>query len=71
MTEISGTIAKKWKQETDEVKAEYTKLAAQVDELNKKHFSKFSRKKNHKKDQIKSSSILSPIILSVMNDVYG
>jgi hypothetical protein len=44
MTEISGAIAKKWKSEPKIVKDEYTKLSAQVDELNKRHFGEVSRR---------------------------
>ncbi|CAB4441208.1 unnamed protein product [Rhizophagus irregularis] len=34
----SSAIAKKWKEESKDVKDAYTKLASQVEELNKKHF---------------------------------
>jgi hypothetical protein len=56
MTEVSGAIAKKWKSEPKIVKDEYTKLASQVDELNKRHFGEVS-KRRARKNQIKSSSL--------------
>ncbi|PKY15598.1 hypothetical protein RhiirB3_401830 [Rhizophagus irregularis] len=57
MTEISGAIAKKWREEPKNVKDAYTKLASQVEELNKKHFGEFSRRKANRKHNVKSSSL--------------
>ncbi|RGB33029.1 hypothetical protein C1646_762160 [Rhizophagus diaphanus] len=57
MTEISGAIAKKWKKEPKDVKDAYTKLASQVEELNKKHFGEFSRRRANRKHHVKSSPL--------------
>lgn len=58
MTEISGAIAKKWRLEPKDVKDAYTKLAAQVEDLNKKHFGEFSRRRVNRKNHIKSSPLV-------------
>ncbi|GBB91655.1 hypothetical protein RclHR1_01900020 [Rhizophagus clarus] len=71
MTEVSGAIAKMWNNEPKAVKAEYTKLAAQVDELNRSHFGEFSRRKSHRKNHTKSLRVTDSHHPIISNNYYG
>ncbi|RIA92305.1 hypothetical protein C1645_765503 [Glomus cerebriforme] len=72
MTDVSGLIASRWKQEPKNVKDEYSKIAAEVDGLNKMHYGDACTKKriNRKISQAKPSPYINSMI-SLGRDIYG